>query len=376
VPYARGLVPTPTKELVEFRHKSEFAVGAYSGSRAYNRWTDDLEIVDVGNGTDSSPQWASVNGKAALVTNDAGLGNTHLYLTAWANGAKACVIHNMVMDAQIGYPAISYSMDAVDSKGHTIPLPDNYSGNGPDIPCLMVSKSAGDTIKSGIAAQSRLRMDIEVSIGKRPVRVVVGDRKGYSQPDKIIMVGGHHDSVYLGPGAVDNAAGAAATIGLAREIGKLHPAKTIRFATFGGEEEGLLGSYEYYKAYGDRLKGKMEIMLNLDMPNIDRARGNVLPIVVSDPRYLGTLNEIRAEAYAELPQLASYQVQISHGSLNSSSDMATFGLEGYRVASCWGSGSYEYHTPKDTAERINPESFLVVGAVYGSFALYLAGGRV
>ena len=377
VPYARGMVPTPTKQVVEFQHKTDFAVGAYSGSRVYNRWTDDLDIVDVGNGSDSSSLWSTVKGKAVIVTNEAGLGNTHLYLEAWANGAKACVIHNVVIDAQLGFPAISYTMDAVDSAGHTIPLPDNYSGNAPDIPCLMVSKSAGDTIKSGIAApaQSKLRMDIEVTIGSRPVRVVVGERRGYLHPDRIVMIGGHHDSVYLGPGAVDNAAGAAATVGLARAMGTLRPADTIRFATFGGEEEGLLGSYAYYKANADRLKGKLVMMLNIDMPNVDLARSNVLPMVVSDPRYVATLNEIRAEAYAELPALARYNVQISSGSLNSSSDMATFGLEGYKVASCWGSGSYEYHTPRDTAEHINPESFLVMGAVYGSFALYVAGGR-
>jgi aminopeptidase YwaD len=174
---------------------------------------------------------------------------------------------------------------------------------------------------------------------------------------------------------VDNTAGTAGLLGIAREIGRLSPQKTVRFATFGGEEEGLLGSYEYFKAYSSRLKGNLGMMLNMDMCNIDTKRSHDLPIVVSDAHYLPVLDGIKAEADRQLALMSGYDVQIYQGNLTSSSDMATFSIEHYKVASCWGSGSYEYHTTKDTSEHINPESFLVVGAVYGSFAYYLAGGK-
>jgi hypothetical protein len=97
--------------------------------------------------------------------------------------------------------------------------------------------------------------------------------------------------------------------------------------------------------------------------------------VVNHNPWVKTLLDVKREAYEKLPELSSYDVAIYNGSLNSSSDMATFALEGYRVGSCWGSGCWEYHTPKDNLVHIHSESFLVVGAVYGSFALYLAGGR-
>lgn len=374
VPYLKGLFPNPVVAPQEYEHKTDFTVGAYSGSYTHSRWTDDLEMVFVGNGSDGS-RYASAGGRAVIATNDGGIGNTQLYLNAWAAGASASIIHNVAADKELGCPAISYSADGVDSSGHTVPLPDNYSGNAPDIPNLMVSKMAGEDLLDGIDSQSRLRLDIQVTVEKRPCRVVVGDKKGSVQPDKIIMIGAHHDTTYLSPGAVDNTAGTAGLLGIAREIGKLNPAKTVRFATFGGEEEGILGSYEYFKAYSSKLKGKLEFMLNMDMCNIDTKRSHTLPIVVNDAKYLGVLGDIKAEAYRQVPILSGYDVALYQGVLNSSSDMATFALENYKVSSCWGSGSYEYHTTKDTIDRINPESFLVVGAVYGSFAYYLAGGR-
>ena len=369
-----GLFPNPTVSPEEFAHKTDFVVGAYSGSYSFSRWTDDVEMVSVGNGSDSS-LYSSASGKAVIATNDGDIGNTRLYIQAWEAGAAASIIYNVAMDTQIGCPAVSYSVDGVDSSGHTIPLPDNYSGNGPDIPNMMVSKNTGELLIDGITAQSRLRMDIHVTIEKRPCRVVVGDRKGTVHPDKIIMVGAHHDTTYLSSGAVDNTAGTAGLLGIAREIGQLNPQKTVRFATFGGEEEGLLGSYEYFKAYSSRLRGNLEMMLNMDMCNIDTKRAHDLPIVVSDKQYLSVLEGIKAEANRQITQMSGYNVQFYQGNLTSSSDMATFSIEHYKVASCWGSGSYEYHSTKDTADHINPESFLVVGAVYGSFAYYLAGGK-
>ncbi|MEM4728996.1 MAG: M28 family peptidase [Thermoplasmata archaeon] len=377
VQYTRGpmgLIPNPMVSPLVFQHKTDFTVGGYSGSRTHVRWTDDLEVVDVGNGSDPSAySTTGLRGKAVIATNDGELDNTGLLLMAWEHGASACIIHNVVINKEIGYPAIGFNHNAKDPSGHWIPLPENYTDGGPDIPSIMVSREAGQIIKEGIAKNSRVRVDVEVVIEKRPCRVVVGDKKGSGQPDKLIMVGAHHDTVYCSPGAVDNTVGVACTIAIAQRIAKLHTEKTVRFITFGGEEEGLLGSYEYYKEHVDTLKGKLEMMLNLDMSHVDKKRDHRLPIVVSEEQYIPVLEEIKREAFEQLPQLSGYEVSFHRGNLTSSSDMATFALEGYKVASCWGSGCWEYHTPKDTPEHINPESFLLVGAICGSFVLHLAG---
>ncbi|MGZ3375932.1 MAG: M20/M25/M40 family metallo-hydrolase [Phenylobacterium sp.] len=62
-----------------------------------------------------------------------------------------------------------------------------------------------------------------------------------------VMAGAHLDSWVAGDGATDNGAGSAVVMEAARILAALHvkPRRTIRFALWAGEEEGLLGSYAY-----------------------------------------------------------------------------------------------------------------------------------
>ena len=59
------------------------------------------------------------------------------------------------------------------------------------------------------------------------------------------MAGGHLDSVTAGPGINDNASGSATLLEIARQLAGTPPAHTIRFAWWGAEELGLLGSRHY-----------------------------------------------------------------------------------------------------------------------------------
>ena len=56
------------------------------------------------------------------------------------------------------------------------------------------------------------------------------------------MAGAHLDSVRPGPGINDNGSGSAALLEIAQPLAKLHPENTIRFAWWGAEESGLVGS--------------------------------------------------------------------------------------------------------------------------------------
>jgi len=57
-----------------------------------------------------------------------------------------------------------------------------------------------------------------------------------NRSDQIVIVGAHYDSVTGSPGANDNATGVAALVALARRLAGSHPARTIRFIAFSGEE--------------------------------------------------------------------------------------------------------------------------------------------
>ncbi|HYC33864.1 MAG TPA: M28 family peptidase [Gemmatimonadales bacterium] len=80
---------------------------------------------------------------------------------------------------------------------------------------------------------------------------VVGEIKGSSRPDEIVLIGAHLDSWDLGSGALDNGANASMVIDIARQIRRLglKPARTIRFALWNGEEQNLLGSYGYTRTH-------------------------------------------------------------------------------------------------------------------------------
>lgn len=78
---------------------------------------------------------------------------------------------------------------------------------------------------------------------------VIGDIPGTDprMKDDVVILGAHLDSWHTGAGAADNADGAASVLEAARILRAIdaRPKRTIRFALWGGEEEGLLGSKAY-----------------------------------------------------------------------------------------------------------------------------------
>lgn len=82
---------------------------------------------------------------------------------------------------------------------------------------------------------------------------VVGEIPG-SDPtlkNQVVMLGGHLDSWHTGTGATDNAAGCIVMMEAVRILKTLGitPRRTIRIALWGGEEQGLLGSFGYVKKH-------------------------------------------------------------------------------------------------------------------------------
>ena len=96
----------------------------------------------------------------------------------------------------------------------------------------------------------------------------IGEIRGREQPDEVVLIGAHLDSWDLGSGATDNAAGSIAVLEAARILGALkargiRPRRTIRFALFTGEEQGLYGSQYYVLRHAAELP-RHQAMLVLD----------------------------------------------------------------------------------------------------------------
>jgi hypothetical protein len=101
--------------------------------------------------------------------------------------------------------------------------------------------------------------------GPTQINNVVAEIRGSELPNEWVLVGAHLDSWDFGTGAQDNGSGAASVLEVARAISSLgkSPRRTIRFALWGGEEQGLIGSYEYTKLHADDLKNCIAV-LNTD----------------------------------------------------------------------------------------------------------------
>ncbi len=65
---------------------------------------------------------------------------------------------------------------------------------------------------------------------------LIAEVSGRSKADEIIIIGAHYDTVWLSPGADDNASGVAVMLELAHAFTVLQPERTVRFIAFANEE--------------------------------------------------------------------------------------------------------------------------------------------
>ena len=133
---------------------------------------------------------------------------------------------------------------------------DSYKKNGnPVVPKLIVSTE--DFLRMQRLLDSnipvKLDMDIKTKFYSDDLKAsnVVAEIPGTDPvlKNELVMIGGHLDSWYSGTGATDNAAGCTVMMEVMRILKTLGvpPRRTIRIVLWGGEEQGLFGSYYYVK---------------------------------------------------------------------------------------------------------------------------------
>ncbi|MBN1389333.1 MAG: M28 family peptidase [Candidatus Thermoplasmatota archaeon] len=353
-------VPRPFGQTVQFTHMEEFVIQGYSGSLASSDFRGDLEVVDIGNGTDPG-SYSRSRGMVCFIEQTVDTpGNVVVYENAFSAGASAIILQNLMRGEEIGYLPMFKT-----SQYHE---PEQAAR---DIPFMMVSKDCGDEILQRTSGSFKLRMDIEVRTGNMDCRVVVGDLKGKSD-DGMIVFGAHHDTCYNTIGAVDNTVGPATLIEIARGMNGRTPKSTIRFATFGGEEEGLYGSIEYYKAHRAEFQDTVDLYINFDMAHVDPDT-NSFTVTTTRNSTIPVLEDIRDKLLRKDPTLSRYEISVVYDDMRwAASDHWPFVNGGHHAMGGWGSGCIEYHTYKDDLTNLNPESLQIGGRILGSYALMTA----
>jgi hypothetical protein len=144
-------------------------------------------------------------------------------------------------------------------RGGAIP----FVGFGPIItsgPAAFISTEDATRVPEGVAAT--LRTEGRFVPGRRE-RNVVAELRGESE--ETVVVSAHYDSVWRGPGVIDNASGVEGVRRIAeRLVGRTHP-RTIVFAAFAAEEIGLIGSQHF--VWDWKVRGRLKNVVgcvNLD----------------------------------------------------------------------------------------------------------------
>jgi aminopeptidase YwaD len=359
--------PRFQKEWKTLEHGKDFVLLAYSGS---THGSKSFSLVFAGNGTAEEYEGLNVRNNAVLV--EIGGSFAEQLAQAMEHGASACLIHNTLASQKIDYLPISGTTLVQDERGNLVPFPDV---NPNPIPLLMISYQVGEELRRAIEdlkTKPGIKLDVDAPIFKGNLSVVSGEILGSTDPAEFVLIGAHHDSVYLSPGAVDNAAGCATVIELARQLTKFKPAKTIKFATWGGEEEGMFGSAKWAEAHEDELKNLIAYF-NIDQNNVNLERGNSLWFFSNNGELLNLLERIQESMETIHPEIKRYKIHFDWRPGVTSGDELPFIQRLKKVTSVYGSGNlnWEYHTPLDRVEYVYQESLAITGYLYGPLILWL-----
>ena len=131
-----------------------------------------------------------------------------------------------------------------------------------DIPVVSIDQDVG--LELAATAGLELRIKTDTLRGEVLTSNLLAETPG-GDPNNVVMLGAHLDSVDEGPGIQDNGSGSAAILEVALQMAKVKPRNKVRFAWWGAEESGLVGSDFYVFGLSDEERDQIALYLNFDM---------------------------------------------------------------------------------------------------------------
>ncbi len=220
----------------------------YSPSTPVSGITADVAVVP----TDSTPGCEAIDfatqsyaGKVALVSRGS-CPFAQKATNAAGAGAVAVLIYNNAagtLNGTLGDPSAA-----------RIPT----AGVTADTGAAMIADAANGTVS--------VFLNFQVIREQRTTRNVIAETTA-GDPNRVVVVGAHLDSVVAGPGINDNGSGSATILEVAEVFGaqQRETRNKLRFIWFGAEELGLLGSNHYVNNLTQAEIDQIELNLNFDM---------------------------------------------------------------------------------------------------------------
>lgn len=199
----------------------------------------------------AAADFAGVSGKVALVQR-----GTCAFVDKWslaqAAGATGVIIYNEGNTPERQNPLFV----------------DNQPEPAATIAAVITSHALGNELLQAYQQGQDPTVDLKVygAFTDRFLPQVIAETRG-GDPDHVVVVGAHLDSVPAGPGINDDGSGTATLLAQAEELagGHYNLRNKVRFAWWGAEENGLVGSTYYAHNLNQREVDRIDVMLDYDM---------------------------------------------------------------------------------------------------------------
>ncbi|KAF2454524.1 hypothetical protein BDY21DRAFT_387602 [Lineolata rhizophorae] len=224
------------------------------------------------------------------------------------------------------------------------------------VPAGFINMDDGEALRSRLAAGEELTAHFQQTqlIETRISQNFLAETKA-GDPNNVIMLGAHLDSVKAGPGINDDGSGTSLILELFTALEKYNIKNKVRFAWWGAEENGLVGSTFYTDNLNTTQADKILAYLNFDMVSrgyfgVFDGDGSTHGLV--GPPGSGVIEELFVE------DLTSKGIEVTPAEFSGGSDYATF-MENLEIAVGGlhtGTGIEQdpcYHQPCDTYDNVN-----------------------
>lgn len=300
-------------------------------------------IVDVKDGSEAEFSHAGTAAKGALL-----LVHSRL-LRTWADLFDEYLRAGDIIERALKAGATGILWMSSREQGLLYRHINSFAGEIDRIPQALVAREDALRIARHVAAgqpvRARLTMPNKTG-GALEVENVIAEIRGTDKTDEIVMLGAHLDSWEMGTGALDNGANCALVIEVARAIraAGIRPRRTLRFALWNGEEQGLLGSWAYARDHRSELDRVVAYV------NFDAGTGPVTGYS------LGGRSDTLAAVREALAPLDSWGMNAHTLDISGGTDHLDFLFEGVPTFSAnQDEANYivNYHASSDTLDKVD-----------------------
>ncbi len=320
------------------------------------------EIIDMGDGApeDFDTRADEIKGKIVMVSSEFSPGKSR----RWVHRNEK--LGRSILAGAIGFIFVNHYPAYGPATGGI-----GFQGQASLIPGISIGKEDGEFLKRVARRKGRLQVRLHTTDQLAPATSwnILGDLPGSQYPDEIVMLGSHYDGHDIAQGANDPASGVASVLEAARVLAKFAAPlpRTLRFALWGVEEIGLLGSRAYVASHAEELHN-IRFYLNMD------AAGGVNPkdIMLHEwPELQATFEGYQREMALDFAVGQSFHTASDHFPFLLAG-VTTGGIESVRKSR--GGRGYG-HTRYDTVDKVTAVSLREAASLAARIALRAASER-